>query len=309
MSHSVSVKNREIGLLGICSGLGQKKSGLELGPDYLRNRGLIQLLQKLGYTETDYGNIYPNTSENLWDFKFIKRVAEESKKILRSDKICLSLGGDHSFSMGTIKSTLDIYPEAQVIWIDAHGDMNTPQTSVTGQMHGMPLAALLGYFKNPLVSTAMIDSSNLLLLGQRDLDPAESKFIKESKLSLVTSQQIRSTPEIAYEFIQSWLDCRKNLPVHISFDVDVLDPSEMPSTGTPVGRGIFSKSLKKIIKMILKNNPVIAIDIAEFNPLISKDLSHESSVNAIFEFLDGLLGTKSVFSQCQDNLAISKYDF
>ena len=152
--------NQTISLIGVCSGLGQSKPGLELAPDVLRKSGLLTELQTSDLMILDHGDIHPSgTSEDhAWDL--IARLHEKSLAVLKRGDRLFTFGGDHSVAIATVGASLEAYPDLRVVWVDAHGDMNTPFASPSGNLHGMPLAALLGLFKADL-PTARLKPENL----------------------------------------------------------------------------------------------------------------------------------------------------
>jgi arginase len=151
------------------------------------------------------------------------------------------------------------------VWMDAHGDINTPETSTSGNLHGMPLAALLGLFVNPL-GGPHLRPENLILIGVRDLDPAEVAFIDHLKIKVITSKEARAHPDRALHALNEWLDQVEPAPIHLSFDIDSLDPEWAPATGLRVPLGLQFDFCKKLVLQLAKRNRMVSFDLVEINP-------------------------------------------
>lgn len=254
----------KISLQGIVSGLGQQHQGLELAPDVLRKHGIVDILSKNSEV-LDLGNIHPNN--DAW--KLIDHVSESSLQALDSCRLLITIGGDHSISMGTIDASLKMYPRAKVLWIDAHGDINTPQTSISGNLHGMPLAGLLGLFPIEKRRGPKLLPENLFIVGVRDLDLPEINFLKDLKIQHYSSEDVNKDPILILKKIYAWINDGSGEPVHLSFDIDSLDPRTAPATGTRVPNGLSLEFVKSLVKQVAESGFLISVDLVEFNPSLA----------------------------------------
>ncbi len=229
----------------------------------------------------DLGNVSPQKDETAWDV--IQQVSQRALQSLSSDQKLITIGGDHSVAAGSIDASLRANLSTRVVWVDAHGDMNTPESSPTGNLHGMPLAALLRLYRNPLTGPPL-PARNLLLLGVRDLDPVEGMVIRTLGIEYMTSRDIRRDRDSAFQKLKSWLE-KSNQPVHLSFDVDSLDPSDGPATGIKVSDGLSTPEAAALIKSVQQNSFITAVDIVELNPREANDselITTLRNLNAIF---------------------------
>jgi arginase len=257
----MSFKKSSVAIIGFCSGLGQKHQGLELAPEALRASGLNQILQRQSAVVEDHGDIHPQDGADPWSI--LLGLKEKALSILQNGSRLLTIGGDHSLAVATVQATLSIFPEARLVWVDAHGDINTPETSLSGNIHGMPLAALLGLFKCPLAGP-LLAPKNLLLIGVRDLDPAEKEFLRELQIEVITAEEANSPK--AFLRIERWLG-QSLEPIHLSFDVDSLDPSFGPATGIRVPDGISLDFSKQLVSSLARTQCLVSMDFVELNPL------------------------------------------
>lgn len=283
----------KLNILGAGSGLGQKHKGLELTPDILMKNGFIQILKESAVEYVDHGNISPQPDENIW--AYLNRLKNKCSNIIEEDNnILINVGGDHSIAMGSVGATLDKYPDARLIWIDAHGDLNTPMSSLTGNIHGMPLAALLGLFKTDL-NLAKLNKENLILIGIRDLDDFEKELIDTLQIEVITSSEIKNDPLIAIEKIRTWLKKRPT-PIHLSFDIDAIDPEYAAATGLNVKGGITPAFINNLAQLITSNNKLVSFDLVELNTFQAK--SKDDEKKSIEVFLDILkIVIKSISKQ------------
>jgi arginase len=250
-------------------------------PKWLRRAGLLSAIQATGWLVRDSGDLAGLSSARISVGAALSenwRIARELRRRWSDSDLMINLGGDHGVGLGTIAATLMRFPEAGVIWVDAHGDLNTPQTSPTGNFHGMPLAAVLGLFRpQEMVSGAWswewvvprLDPARLVLIGPRDLDEGERDLIERLGIRVydarcVRRMGIRNVMAAAKEY----LFARGSLPLHLSFDIDALDPSVAPSTGTPVLAGLSLLDGRTICQEAAATGQLVAMDLVEFNPAI-----------------------------------------
>ena len=294
--------NQRIEIIGAPSTFGQKKLGVNLGPDAIRYAGLLSRLKKMGLDVIDKGNIevptldvekFNSDQEGLRNYDEIVTVSENLSKatseIVEKGNFPLTLGGDHSIAVGSISGISQHYENLGVIWYDAHGDLNVPEESPSGNVHGMLLRILAGDGPDELVNindfTPKVKPENIVLIGMRDLDEGERKYIKDKNIKTFTMADIdrfgiQEVIERSLEYLKSRnIDC-----LHFSLDVDALDPAETPGTGTRVMGGLSYRESHFALELLNESKLVTSMDIVEVNPLI--DNSNHTAEQAV-----ALLGT------------------
>lgn len=272
-----------LSIIGVPLDLGASRRGASLGPDAIRYAGLIPRLERIGYKVTDLGNLevkkeeaYTVDKSNLKNLNVIKEVNEnlcnEVDAVLKEGSFPVVIGGDHSMALGTIKGVLKNYEKLGVIWFDAHGDINTSETSPSGNIHGMPVSALLGFGPEALVEVGgekvRLRKENLVYVGSRDLDEGERKILKEQGIKVFTmhevdSMGIKAVMDEAIKILSEDTD-----GIHVSFDMDVLDPEVAPGTGTKVPGGMSYREANLAMEMLAKTEKVVSLEIVEVNPLL-----------------------------------------
>ena len=285
MSHSR--KRRNLGIIGVPLDLGAGRRGVDMGPSAIRIADIEKRLEHLGHKVEDYGDIDVLIAEtqkvgsNQLRYKgailqacrdLMKRV----DRVLTDGRMPLVLGGDHSIAIGSIAGTSNHYARRGeslgLLWFDAHGDANTPKTTPSGNIHGMSLAISLGTGDTDLVRLGgrapKIQPRNCVLIGIRDLDTGEREFIKKSGVTCYTMRDLdeRGMRDCLDEGIRIASDGTAG--VHLSFDLDVVDPEDAPGTGTPVWGGISYREAHLAMEMIHDRAHVVAIDLVEVNPVL-----------------------------------------
>lgn len=277
------VNNRrrvEIGIVGVPMDLGAGRRGVDMGPYAIRYAGLAHDLQSMGMCVTDYQNIpvpgpeggnegdararYASLIEEACS-SLRDRVAE----IARGGGFPLVLGGDHSIAIGTVAGLLDALGDVGVLWVDAHGDINTPQTTPSGNVHGMPLATMLG--KTGLGArlgwdTRYVKPERVVLYGTRTLDPGEREIIRDLGIRMFTMSEIdkRGVTATIDEAIQV---LRGKGGIHVSFDMDAVDPLEAPGVGTPWPGGLTYREAHLAMELLAGTGLVSSMEVAEVNPI------------------------------------------
>jgi arginase len=273
-------KIREVGIVGVPMDLGAGRRGVDMGPYAIRYAGLEHDLLEMGLRVTDYSNIsvpvpesgtIDNPRAKFDDLieaacvELRQRVAE----IAGLGHFPLVLGGDHSIAMGTVAGLLDARGDVGVLWVDAHGDINTPATSPSGNVHGMPVAALLG--KAQLGSRLGWDSRSVkpervVLFGTRTLDPGERQTIRDLGIRMFTMSEIdqRGVTTCVLEAIE-----RLQGPggIHVSFDIDAVDPLEAPGVGTPWPGGLTYREAHLAMELLAATGMVWSMEVVEVNPI------------------------------------------
>lgn len=294
--------NQRIEIIGAPSTFGQKKLGVNLGPDAIRYAGLLSRLKKMGLDVIDKGNIevptldvekFNSDQEGLRNYDEIVTVSENLSKatseIVEKGNFPLTLGGDHSIAVGSISGISQHYENLGVIWYDAHGDLNVPEESPSGNVHGMPLRILAGDGPDELVNindfTPKVKPENIVLIGMRDLDEGERKYIKDKNIKTFTMADIdRFGIQEVIERSLEYLKSRNIDGLHFSLDVDALDPAETPGTDTRVMGGLSYRESHFALELLNESKLVTSMDIVEVNPLI--DNSNHTAEQAV-----ALLGT------------------
>ncbi len=273
-------------IIGVPINLGCDRDGAQLGPDVIRELGIINMMKAEGHYVYDKGNIFiPSVSADekyLGDanLKYLNPIAEINttlaKKVYNTlDSGCFPfvLGGDHSLGIGSIAGASKYFHELAVIWIDAHGDINTGDTSPSGNIHGMPLAASMNvghptltniYFKGQKVKP-----ENVYILGGRDIDLGEYDLARELKLNLFTMDVIEEKGlDAVLNTIINKIKSSNVDGVHLSFDIDALDRSIVPGTGTAVEDGFNLEEGKYLLAKLFSEGFVTSMDFVELNPLL-----------------------------------------
>lgn len=274
----------KVDIIGVPIFYGADRYGVEKGPDTLRRAGVINLLREQ-HEVNDLGNVYISdiSDANKFDTnnraKYLDAIVEANsnlavivKRSIRENHFPLIIGGDHSIAIGSIAGiSSGCKEDLAVIWIDAHGDLNTVDTTESGNIHGMPLAASIGEglpeLKNILYKGIKVKRENIFLVGVRDLDKGEIEFIRNNNINIWSALDVREKG-IAniVEQINANLREREINKVHVSFDIDSIDPHYMPGTGTAVENGITLDEARCLLGYIFESSSVVSLDFVEFNP-------------------------------------------
>ena len=277
----------KIRILGVPLDLGQGRRGVDMGPSAVRAAGLNSALKSLGHQVEDLGNISVKIPE-MQPFgdrhaKYLNEIAETCQDVahrnyqaLESGYFPISLGGDHSVAIGTVAGAAKFFhdrgQDIGCLWIDAHADMNTPDSSPSGNVHGMPFAASLGFGADALTKifgfAPKLKPDKCVLVGARDLDSRERRQVRDSGIHVFTmraidEQGMRTVMEKALAIATT--DTAGFLT---SFDMDVVDPDEAPGVGTPVRGGITFREAHLAMEMISDSKKMVALDLVEINPII-----------------------------------------
>lgn len=294
-----------VNIIGFPMDLGSGRRGVDMGPSAIRIAGIEMKLQKLGYRVNDSGDIYiqnierqiPKTLGTNPKLKYLpeilkttKILAKKVEKVLELDQFPLCLGGDHSMAIGTIAGISSFCRknklEMGVIWIDAHADMNTDKTTPSGNIHGMPMAAALGIGNEKLVNlldfSPKVKPDNCALIGIRSLDPLEKENIKKLGVTVYTMTDIdklgihRIIAKVLKQF-QKKVD-----HIHVSFDLDAVDPTFAPGVGTPVPGGFSYREAHLLMESISECGCMSSLEVTEVNPILdNKNKSAEFAINII----------------------------
>ncbi|ELK46927.1 arginase [Halobacillus sp. ACCC02827] len=278
--------NKQLSVIGVPMDLGQMRRGVDMGPSAIRYAGMIERLEKLNYDIKDLGDIeIPRPTykqevkqDNLRNLDEItegsKRLASEVDEVIKGERFPLVLGGDHSIAMGTLAGVAKHYENLGVIWYDAHGDLNTADSSPSGNIHGMPLAVSLGIGHEKLTGIhgyePKIKPENIVIIGARSLDEGERVLIKEKGIKVYTMHEVdrmgmTKVMEETIEYLQDRTD-----GVHLSLDLDGLDPNDAPGVGTPVIGGLSYRESHLAMEMLHQSSMITSAEFVEVNPILDE---------------------------------------
>lgn len=280
---------REIEIIGAPLDLGQQRRGVDMGPSALRVAGLATKLEALGYTVTDRGNVAVPVAEiaDRGDdrARFLNAIAKSDELVagyvseaLKRLAIPLVVGGDHSVAAGTVAGVAQHFRALKqaigLIWIDAHSDINTPQTSDSGNVHGMPLAAVLGMGPEALSHllgwSPKVLAQHAALVGIRDVDPGERENIRRAGVMAFTMRDIdelgmRAVMEKAIQIASAG-----TAGYHVSLDMDWVDPEEAPGVGTPVPGGATYREAHLAMEILADHGCILSFELVEVNPILDE---------------------------------------
>jgi arginase len=280
---------QKVRIIGVPMDLGQSRRGVDMGPSALRVAGLQARIKQLGLHVEDIGNIQVKQPEEMSygekRAKYLQEIAETCndlavavEKSLEEDFLPLVLGGDHSIAAGVAAGASGFYrkqkKEIGYIWLDAHGDMNTPESSPSGNVHGMPLATIMGYGAPELVDLMgfkpKAEPGNIVIVGARDLDAQERKIVKRSGVHVFTMRDIdeRGMREVMSDALKYAID--DTAGVAVSLDMDFVDPADAPGVGTPVRGGVTYREAHLAMEMIADSEAMVSMEIVEINPVIDE---------------------------------------
>ena len=296
---------RRIKILGIPTDLGQNRRGVDMGPSSIRYARLQSALEELGHNVSDLGNIrvpIPEVVElgdeqrkGMPHLKTIgevcKRAAATARDIAADGAFPIFLGGDHSVSIGTV-SGVTTNGQTGVLWVDAHADFNTPETSASGNVHGMPLAVLCGLGHPDLVGVggggASVRPEDVVLVGLRRVDPEERRLLAEAGVQTYTMKEVdaHGIARVADQVLDDLSHLKR---VHLSFDLDVVDPGIAPGVGTPVRGGLTYREAHLLMELLGEAATITSLDVVEVNPILDKT---NKTAKLAVELVASLLGRR-----------------
>lgn len=295
---------KRVGILGVPMDLGQGRRGVDMGPSALRYGRLDGSLEALGHEVDDLGDVEVPVAESLHldashggGMVFLDTIARCCEATvarlagLDDDVFPVVLGGDHSIAMGSVTGCAR-GERVGVIWVDAHGDFNTPETSPSGNIHGMPLAALCGLGDRRLVDVARpgakVLPEDLVLIGVRDLDAGERRLLRELGVSVFTMKEVDrlGIPRLAEETLHRLAGRAR---IHVSLDADVLDPEVAPGVGTPVPGGLTYREAHLLMELLADAGVVTSLDLVEVNPILDRE---NVTARMMVELAASLLGKR-----------------
>ncbi|MDE3197657.1 MAG: arginase [Acidobacteriota bacterium] len=284
------MRTSHLAIIGAPLDLGQGRRGVDMGPSAVRVAGLGSRLKALGYDVADLGNIEVDQAESLpshgsAEARFLPEIARACERLsdrvataLSSGRAPIVLGGDHSIAVGTVGGVSKYFRSTEqkigLLWVDAHADMNTPEISPSGNVHGMPLACIVGRGPGALVDLAgyrpMVDPHNVVLVGIRDVDQLERESVRETGVTAFTMRDVdergmRSVMDEAIAIASSG-----TAGFHLSLDMDFVDPAYAPGVGTPVRGGATYREAHLAMEVICDSGRMTSMEVVEVNPVIDE---------------------------------------
>jgi arginase len=285
---------RKVTIIGVLMDLGADRRGVDMGPSAIRVAGLNERLAGLGYEVTDAGNIVVRNPEMMQitdrKLKYLPEIAATCQTLARQVEAALEegaipiiLGGDHSIAIGSVSGLAAYYHKQEhrvgVIWFDAHGDMNTPETSPSGNIHGMPFAAILGHGAPDLTRIGgfapKVHPEDCVLIGARSVDPEEAVALKASGIRVITMRELDERGMSAVMDEAMWLASRLTGGFHVTMDMDFVDPDFAPGVGTPVPGGPTYRESHLAMEKIADSGKMLSFELTEVNPVL--DVSNKTA--------------------------------
>lgn len=278
---------REVAFLGVPMDLGGGLRGVDMGPSALRIAGLEDAVRRLGLRFVDLGNVPVSRPESRQPrddrARFLTeiehccaRLRRRVERALDDERFPLVVGGDHSIACGTIAALSSWYhrhgEDIGLVWVDAHADMNTPETTESGNIHGMPLSVALGFGSRELVELGdrvpMVRADRAVLVGIHSVDEGEKELIRRSGITVFTMREIDILG--AHEVMRRAIEIATNgtAGFHLSFDLDALDPSVAPGVGTPVSAGLTSREAHLVMEHAAESGRLLGLELTEINPIL-----------------------------------------
>jgi arginase len=278
----------DITLISVPMDLGADRRGVDMGPSAIRYADIVEKLRALGHSVTSAEPIPVSEPEAIQEpsdaegyakhlapiIAATSLLAERVSERISAGSLPITLGGDHSIALGSIAGAAKARKPLGVIWFDAHADFNTAKTSPSGNVHGMILAALAGQGDARLVNVGgrgkKVDPRRIVIVGARDLDAGEQRLLREVGVRVLTMSDIdrRGMEAVTREALETALDGAAGL--HVSFDLDVVDPSEAPGVGTPVHGGITYREAHLAMEMVAESERLTSLDMVEVNPILDQ---------------------------------------
>ncbi len=297
--------SRRVEIVGVPMDLGGNRRGVDMGPSAIRYAGLVAKIESLGVAVRDHGNLHvaDRSAGHVSDaprdrrsrahhveeiVRVCQELAQRVEAIERAGAMPLVLGGDHSIAMGTLAGIARAGRRPGVIWVDAHGDLNTPDTTPSGNVHGMPFAVAVGLAGDPFPADLRgpVDAKACALVAARELDAGEKENIARAGITVLTMADIdRLGMAVAME--RAIAVGSRGDGIHLSMDMDALDPLEAPGVGTPVRGGLTYREAQLAMEMLAATGRLRSLEIAEVNPIL--DSANRTAALAV-ELVGSALG-------------------
>jgi arginase len=285
---------KKVTVIGVLMDLGADRRGVDMGPSAIRVADLNKRLENLGYEVADAGNISVRNAEMMQitdgKAKYLPEIAAACQKladhvesVLESGSIPIILGGDHSVAIGSVSGLASFHHKREqrvgIIWFDAHGDMNTPEISPSGNIHGMPFAAILGHGAKQLTHISgfapKVHPEDCVLIGARSVDPEEALALKASGIRVVTMRELDERGMSSVMDEAMWLASRRTAGFHVTMDMDFVDPDYAPGVGTPVPGGPTYRESHLAMEKIADSGKMLSFELTEVNPVL--DVSNKTA--------------------------------
>jgi arginase len=302
--------NKRVKIIGVPMDLGAGRRGVDMGPSAIRIAGLNQSIAFQGFEVSDSGNVHIHPPEAMTATNprahYLKEIAEASRELAQMTEDALAdgaipviLGGDHSIAIGSVAGVASFYRKQNqkigIVWLDAHSDVNTPDSSPSGNIHGMPLAALLGRGAKELTDIAgfapKVLPENTVIIGARSIDPPERELLKELNIRVVTMSELdeRGMAPVMKEAVD--IASNGTIGFHVTMDMDFIDPFYAPGVGTPERGGATYRESHLAMEKLADSGKVLSVEITEVNPLY--DTSNQTATLAV-ELILSALGKKII---------------
>lgn len=302
------VMNKKAKIIGVPMDLGAGRRGVDMGPSAIRIAGLNQAIALLGYEVLDAGNVHVRPAESIERTSprahFLPQIAEAAEELaamveaaLEDGALPVILGGDHSIAIGSVAGVASFYRKRNkrvgIVWLDAHTDVNTPETSPSGNIHGMPLAALLGRGARELTHVAgfapKVLPENVAVIGARSIDPGERDFIRSTGIRVFSMSELdeRGLPDVVAEAVE--IASLNTAGFHVTMDMDFIDPFYAPGVGTPERGGATYRESHLAMEKIADSGRVLSVELTEVNPVF--DTANQTAQLAV-ELILSALGKK-----------------
>ncbi len=299
---SAQPAERQIALIGVPLDLGAGRRGVDMGPSAIRYAGLAEhLAEKLGISTSDFGNVDAPVAESTEvgdaNARYLQPILELCDRVARlvadaraNGRTPLVLGGDHSVALGALVGMASVYGPGGVVWIDAHGDLNTPETSPSGNVHGMVLAAALGLCGDAFAyddwKLPAIEAGKLALVGVRSLDRGERELLKKLDAKVFTMSEI---DRVGIEpcMHEALAHAGGAAFLHVSLDMDALDPEHAPGVGTPVRGGLSYREAHLAMELVAEVSAIDSFDVVEVNPVLDRE---NATAKLVVELVASALG-------------------
>ncbi|MBX5467707.1 MAG: arginase [Firmicutes bacterium] len=296
---------KTVRIIGVPLDYGADRRGVDMGPSAIRYAGLHERLRQIGHRVEDVGNVTVPVPESRHPrherMKYIDEIVKVNRVLARTVERALGdgtfplvLGGDHSIAMGTVAGLLRRLPRLGILWFDAHGDFNTEETTPSGNVHGMPVAAMVGLGHPKLrqnFSGRTVDPRKIVYIGVRALDPAEAVQLKKSGATIFSMHEVdrygmRDVMARALEIVSQGTD-----GVHLSFDIDAVDPLYAPGSGTPWGGGLTEREAHLALELVAEADILTSLEMVEVNPILDE---HNRTGRLAAELIASALGSRIV---------------
>lgn len=295
---------KDCAFIGAATNIGQPLEGTEFAASWLRTKSLLNDLEDKFDEINDLGNIatqfYKENKDTFERMKILSnmalRLSHTIERSVKANTFPITIGGDHSISTGTLAGYLNYDNDLKVIWVDAHPDINTLETSPSHNLHGMPVALAMGLFNNEEIKRSFsfipkLRPENIVYIGLRDIDPGEKKMIERLGIKYFTNSDVHNfgIEDIlnrSVKHLQSSENADNNF--YLSIDIDGIDPKFFPTTGTPVDNGITLQDGKYIIEHLCQKTNLLGMDIVEINPLLGTKQELNTTLNSIRSLIEAI---------------------